>query len=611
MANLFNLHLGFFCDGLSLLFVAAILLVALPCAIYSLGYLRHHYSKRKIVYNWALFVLFIISMLFVVTVDNALIFLISWELMSLVSYFLVVFDEKNEKSQSAGTLYVVMTHLGTAFITAAFLILYKHAGSFDFSALKQTAPALPANMKNIVFIFLLIGFGTKAGIVPLHIWLPQAHPQAPSHISGLMSGVMIKTAIYGIIRFVIFMLGAGPLWWANIILILAFVSAVAGIIYALMENDLKKLLAYSSVENMGIILLGVGLAMLFLKLGIAVLAVFALAAGLYHLVNHAIFKSLLFLGAGSVYKATGTRNIEKLGGLIKKMPQTALFFLIGSLSISAMPPLNGFVSEWLLLQSFFSGAASATGGFKVFLSLGAAVLALVSALAAACFVKAFGITFLAKPRSNKASQAHEVSFSMKLSMCFLGTLTFIFGLGAGFIFKILVTVSKGVFGQEALTANFSPDNFSVAAGNNAFVSLPVITLILIVSVLAAITLAFIFYGKPRMRKYNTWDCGYYKLDARNEYSATAFSKPFRVAFSFFLLPYKKTEKIRESFYHVKTFKYETFTTPIFGKYIYAPLLGIILAVARFMRKLQPGSIHLYISYIFATIIALIIFMRKF
>jgi len=594
-----------------LFFLATIVLISIPSAIYSIGYLKGHYSKGKIIYNWLLFVLFVISMLLVVSVDNALVFLICWELMSLVSYFLVVFDEKSEKSVSAGMTYIVMTHVGTAFITAAFLILYKHAGSFDFSVLKATADSLPSATKTLIFIFLLIGFGTKAGIVPLHIWLPQAHPQAPSHISSLMSGVMIKTAIYGIIRFVIFILGIGSLWWGNLIVVLAAVSCVVGVIYALMEHDLKKLLAYHSVENIGIILLGLGASMIFLKLNLPVLAVFSLAAGLYHLINHAIFKGLLFLCAGSVYKATGTRDIEKLGGLIKKMPYTSAAFLVGAMAISALPPLNGFVSEWLTMQAFFQGALSSPSGLKVFLSLSAAVLALTSGLAAACFVKAFGITFLAMPRSVKAKEANEVPFSMKLSMCFLSILTVVFGLACAAIFKILIMVSKSALSLETLNINFNPDNFTLVTANNTAVSLPLVALILIFCVAVTAILFFVFAGRAKIKKYNTWDCGYYKLSSRNEYSATAFSKPFRIAFSFFLLPYRKTEKIRESFYHVKTFRYETFTTPVFGKYIYAPLLGIILGIARFMRRLQPGSIHLYISYIFVTIIALIVFMKKF
>ncbi|MFA5271359.1 MAG: proton-conducting transporter membrane subunit, partial [Candidatus Omnitrophota bacterium] len=319
MLNLFNTNIAFLLDPLSLFFVFTILLISLPSAIYSIGYLKGHYSVRKRLYNWVLFVLFVFSMLLVVTVNNALIFLICWELMSLVSYFLVIFDHKNEKSVFAGIIYLVMTHIGTALITASFLIMYKYAGSFDFVTIKASIQNIPVFTKNLIFIFLLLGFGTKAGIVPLHIWLPYAHPQAPSHISSLMSGVMIKTGIYGMIRFIIFILGVESLWWGSLVLIIAVASCLVGVIYALMEHDIKKLLAYHSVENIGIILLGVGASMVFLKLNFPVLAAFSLAVGLYHLINHAIFKGLLFLCAGSVYKATGTRDMEKLGGLIKKM----------------------------------------------------------------------------------------------------------------------------------------------------------------------------------------------------------------------------------------------------------------------------------------------------
>ena len=468
----------------------------------------------------------------------------------------------------------------------------------------------PVFIKNLVFIFLLIGFGTKAGIVPLHIWLPYAHPQAPSHISSLMSGVMIKTAIYGIIRFIIFILGPTSLWWGNLILILAVFSGIVGVIYALMEQDLKKLLAYSSVENIGIILLGIGAALVFLKLNFPVLAVFSLAAGLYHLINHAIFKGLLFLCAGSVYKATGTRDMEKLGGLIKKMPWTAMAFLFGAMSISALPPLNGFVSEWLTLQVFFIGAFSVSSGLKVFFAICAAMLALTGGLAAACFVKAFGITFLAIPRSTKAKEAQEVSFSMKAGMIFLSLLTLLFGLGAAIIFRILVKIAQSVVARELPPISFSLNNFTlnIQEGNFIYLSLPAIALLLAVTMLVAF---FIYRAKGKVKKYNTWDCGYYKIGSRNEYTATAFSKPFRIAFGFFLKPYRKTEKIRESFYHIKTFRYETFTTPVFRKYIYQPIVAFMFGLARFMRRIQPGSIHLYIAYIFATVVVLIMLVKVF
>jgi len=575
--------------------------------------MKGEYPGRKIALGWALFIAFVASMALVVTVNNALMFLIAWETMSLISYFLVTFDTHSEKSVKAGVIYIVMTHIGTAFITIAFLVFYKYAGSFDMSAFKTAALSMPANIKNTVFMLLLVGFGTKAGLVPLHIWLPYAHPQAPSHISSLMSGVMIKTAIYGVLRFIIFTLGVGAAWWADLVLVLAMVSCLVGVMYALMERDLKKLLAYSSVENMGIIFLGVGASMLFMKMDMPVLAVFALSAGLYHLVNHAIFKGLLFLCAGSVYKSTGTRNIEKLGGLIKSMPWTAAAFLIGSMAISAVAPLNGFVSEWLTLQTFFMGAVAVTGGYKIFLASAAAVLALTGGLAASCFVKAFGITFLAMPRSAKCEGAKDASLTMKISMAFLASLIVISALAAAVIIRMLVMVAGCAARINTEHMNFTLNKFTLApqGGFGAYLSTPAAASALILVILIAA--AGIYFGLRKRKTVvdRTWDCGYYKLSPRTEYSGTAFSKPFRIAFNFFLLPYTRTEKIRESFYHVKSFKYEVFFTPIFKRYIYEPAINAVFVIARHVRKLQPGSIHLYLGYIFVTILALIIFINAF
>jgi len=610
MGNFFDIRMSFLFDPLAVFFLSVIFLVSLPSAVYSIGYLAKKYSPRKIAYAWFLLTAFIISMALVVSVASALTFLIAWEIMSLVSYFLVVFDSKEEKSVQAGVIYLVMTHVGTAFIMAGFLIMHKYANSFDFISLKQASAIMPSSVKNIVFLFLLTGFGTKAGIVPFHIWLPYAHPQAPSHISSIMSGVMIKTGIYGIIRFVIFILGVDSMWWGSLILVLAGVSCLVGVIYALMEHDIKKLLAYHSIENIGIILLGVGSSMVFLKLNMPGLAIFSLIAGLYHLINHAVFKGLLFLCAGGVYSATGTRDIERLGGLIKKMPLTAFSFLIGAMAISALPPLNGFVSEWLTLQAFFVASLTAcTAGLKIFFSLCAAILALTGGLAAACFVKAFGMVFLAMPRSKSPENASEVSLSMKTGMLFLVFFTIALGLGAGFVFRLLKVVAQSVASCDIGAVKLSLNDFMFLEGQASGVNLstPLVALIL-GAVMIGIYLGF---GRNKIRKYNTWDCGYYKLGSRNEYTATGFSKPFRIAFNFFLMPYTRTEKLRKSFYYIRSFKYETFTTPVFKKYMYYPLIGMIFTTAKFMRRLQSGSIHMYISYIFITILVLIIFMNKF
>ena len=603
-------HIKFSFDPLSLFFLAVIALVSAPSLVYSAGYLAGQFSQRRIKLLHGLTAAFILSMAAVVISADLIAFLVAWEIMSLVSFFLVVFEHEHEQSVKAGVIYIIMTHVGTAFLIAAFMLMHRYSHSFDFWSAGIACASMPQNIRDLVFIFLIIGFGTKAGIVPLHIWLPYAHPQAPSHISSIMSGVMIKTAVYGIIRFVICLLGPTTAWWGILVLVMAVISCLVGIVYALMENDIKRLLAYSSVENIGIIFLGIGSGMLFLSMGENYCAILAMVAGLYHLVNHAIFKGLLFLGAGALYKATGTRDMEKMGGLIKVMPWTAAFFLLGSMAISALPPLNGFVSEWLTLQSFFAGALNVdSGGLKLFLAICAASLALTGGLAAACFVKAFGITFLAMPRSRQAQEAREVPRSMLIGMGVLACLTVLFGLGAAWIIRILVAVAGSTLSVETGDLSFGINNLIIGPSTGA-ISTPLIAM----GLLAFSAAAAVFYlavRKQGVSLFKTWNCGYYEISSRNEYTATAFSKPFRIAFSFLLFPYRRTRKIWQSYYSVKSFNYETRTTPVFKKYFYDPLLSVIFKAARSMRRIQPGSIHLYIGYIFLTLVVLILLMKRF
>lgn len=583
----------FLVDPLAVFFLAVIAVVSIPSAIFSIGYLREELLKTKMI-AWALLSVFILSMCMVVASGNLFSFLIFWELMSLSSYFLVVFDFKHERSIRAGTIYLVMTHAGTACLMAAFFILYSSAHSFGFNAVREAASFMAPRTRDVIFLLLFTGFAVKAGVVPLHIWLPYAHPQAPSHISSIMSGAMIKIAVYAMVRFFINILYPGPVWWGGLIMVFAMMSCLAGIIYALMERDLKKLLAYSSVENIGIVLLGIGSGMLFSALGAGAAAVLAVCAGLYHLINHAIFKGLLFLCAGSVYKATGLRDMERMGGLIKSMPVTASLFLIGAMGISALPPFNGFVSEWLTFQALFSGVMQSNGPVKIFIMAAAMALALTGGLAAACFVKAFGITFLAMPRSRRAQEAEESGLSMKAGAAILAAGVVIFGIGAAFAAPVMMEVSRRTLG----ILGGATDLYLVSV-------LPPAIAVFIIAMAAAIFLWFRFGFNSESTVYNTWDCGYYNLNSRNEYTATAFSKPFRVAFSFFLLPYRKSEKIRDSFYHISKFTYETHTTSVFKNYFYEPVVRVIYSSALKMRRLQPGSIHLYILYIFITLAGLL------
>jgi len=373
--------LRFAADPLSAFFILVISSISLAASVFAVGYTRREFRGRKNIALLGFFYnVFILAMLLVVTVRNAFYFLMFWELMSLASYFLVVFEHEKPEARKAGMLYLIMTHAGTALIAAAFWLLSMHAGSFSFEAFRAAAGTLSPGLRNTIFLAALIGFGTKAGVIPLHIWLPQAHPQAPSHISALMSGVMIKTAVYALLLFLFDFLGEVPVWWGYTILAVAVLSTLLGILYALMENDLKKLLAFSSIENIGIILLGVGMAAVFKAFHQPLYAGFSLMAALYHVINHAFFKGLLFLGSGAVLSAVHTRSMEDLGGLIRKMPWTAVFFLTGAIAISALPPLNGFVSEWLTFVALLMGSESVDVTIRSFSPILAALLGFAGAL---------------------------------------------------------------------------------------------------------------------------------------------------------------------------------------------------------------------------------------
>lgn len=608
----FNLGLKLILDPLTLLFLFIIGFVSLPTAFYTIGYMKTDSFAKKIS-GWSLLIFFIISMVMVVITANALFFLIAWEVMSLISYFLVTFEYENDKSINAGIIYGIMTHIGTAFITAAILILYSYAGSFDFFSMKNAACTMPSDIRNVVFILFFIGFGTKAGVVPFHVWLPFAYNMSAGNVTGMMSGVMAKIAVYGMLRYIIFILGVTAPWWGAVVLFFACLSCLSGVIYTLMSNELKKILAYSSIENMGIILLGIGASMVFMTINLSSLSLLALTAGLFHMINHSAFKSLLFLSAGNVYKSSGVRDIEKLGGLIKSMPWTSSLFLAGALAIAGIPPLNGFISEWLTLQSLFIGALKASSlSVKLLLSGCAAVLALTGGLAAASFVKAFGITFLAKPRSYKAQEAKEVSASMKYSPVFLALAVFALAVFSPYFIELLSDTASFISGIEKGYTKFTLNNFQLMPqGIYEAMSPAAIIIVLAAVILAIAVLIKINYGKSKKTVNKTWGCGYYNLNSRTEYSATAFSKPFLITFSFFLRPYRKTELIKESHYHVQSMKYETSPTLVFTRYIYKFGLITIFRAAKRLRKLQTGSIHLYLVYIFITALVLIIFLNRF
>ena len=607
------LTIQFRLDPLSAFFVLLISLTGVAVSIYAIGYVRELESRRSIGLLGGLYNAFLLSMTLVVMADDGFLFLFLWELMSIVSYLLVVTEHEKADVRYAGFFYLVMTHVGTAFILVTYLVFFQQTGDFTFESFRHSVASLPEGFRTIVFLTALIGFGTKAGIIPLHVWLPYAHPAAPSHISALMSGVMIKTAIYGLIRVYFDFLGGDfPWWWGFTVLAVGAVSALLGVMYALMEHDLKSLLAYHSVENIGIILLGVGAGMIFETYGLSHLASLGLLAGLYHTLNHAVFKSLLFMGAGAVLSTTHTRNMEEYGGLIRKMPWTALFFLIGAVSISGLPPTNGFVSEWLTFQSLFLSFQIPELLMKIMVPIGAAMLALTGALAVACFAKAFGITFLAMGRSQHAKDAKEASWPMLAGMGLMAAACLAFGVAPMAVVPLLDRVTAGFTDVPISGRLLTEGGFALTPGMGtgfASISTPMLAILLLVLAPSALLGAALVGGRLRRRIYKTWGCGI-TLKPRMEYTATGFAQPIRQVFSMIYRPTVKveTEMLEESRYFAKRMRFELQLEPTFQKHLYDPVVRLFNRAADRLRVVQAGSLHLYLSYIFITLLVLLLWV---
>lgn len=574
-----SLELSFIVDRLAAFFMMIISLVSACTALYSLSYVEHSGSGERKSLAVSLMSLFILAMLLVVASDNTFSFIFFWEIMSSTSFFMVLFDYEKKESQKSGLFYFVMTQMSTLFLLFGFLAIRSQTGSFAILSVNNINPALTAT----IFLALFIGFGIKAGVMPFHKWLPYAHSASPSNISALMSGVMIKVAIYGLLRFILFVLPTQS-WWGVLVLLFGTLSAVMGVIYALKEHDIKRLLAYHSIENIGIILMGIGLYLIFLDYGLAALAELSLLGALFHTLNHALFKSLLFMTAGSVINATGTRNIEGMGGLIKLMPYTGTLFLIGAVAISALPPLNGFASELMLFQAFLQSFLVPSPLVRVLLFVGLSLFGLTSALAAACFVKAFGIIFLAAPRSSEASHAREVSPYMLIGPGVLG----------------LMCILLGVFSFQI----FSALGFAVPIPDIAVVGLLLIFFLL----LTWVVLRFTTTGKTRVSE--TWGCGLVSQNSRMEYTASGFFDPLLTVFKIIYRPEKTTVK---NYYDSQSsiFKdgsVEIHTLKLFEKHFYMPVVRAIERLSRFISKSQDVDLDTYILYSFAAVIVLLLAM---
>ncbi len=597
-------------DPLSAVFLAVVGAIAIPAALYGVGYTRAWEGRRSLRMPGAMLNLFLLSMSLVTLADGIFWFVFFWEGMAISSYLLVMTEADEPGTVRAGNWYLGMTQFGLGFILAAFFLLLPPDGSGDFTALAMHAQTLSPGLRSLVFILALIGFGSKAGLVPLHVWLPSAHPAAPSHVSALMSGVMIKLGVYGVLLFGLRLLGGGPAWWGGLVLVLGAVSALLGVLYALMEHDLKRLLAYHSIENIGIIFIGVGAGMMFLGYGLPALAVLGFVGGLYHTINHACFKGLLFLGAGSVLHATGTRNMEEMGGLIKRMPRTSLFFLVGAAAISALPPLNGFVSEWVVFQALLGGSAIPQREVAVLMPIAVAMLALASGLAAACFVKAFGITFLGIARSHEAREAHEAPVTMQVAMAALALGCVALGAVASAMVPALGRVVAGLAGMPpapATAVGWSLGLRLSAPGAVGQISSLGILLGLVL-LLAAIPVAlWLFRASRALRVSDTWGCGRIAQTPRMQYTATAFAEPLRRIFAAL---YRPTEDVSidfhpESRYFVQSIAYHARIVPWFERYLYDPVIDRVTAWAGGVRAIQSGSLHAYLTYLVAALVILL------
>jgi hydrogenase-4 component B len=596
-------------DSLSGFFYLIIGIAVIAVSLYGPGYVKGFDEQQHPFSVLGLFSgLFIAGMLLVLLADDAFFFMIAWELMSVASYFLVAFQHEHSANRRAAFLYLIMAEVGAIAIILGFGVLTGFTDGFNFTFDALRSADLSQTWANIAFVLALLGFGMKAGLVPMHIWLPEAHPVAPSHISALMSGVMLKVALYGLIRFCFDLLGQVQWQWGVTLLGLGALSALGGILYALMQPNLKRLLAYSSVENIGIIIMVLGMAMIFKAQGHPQLAALGLLAALFHAFNHALFKNLLFLGAGVIQHQIHDLNIELMGGLIKRMPHTSKLFLVACMSISSLPLFNGFVSEWLAFQTALQVDVLDNVVLRSLIPVAAAALALTAALAAACFVKVYGLMFLGQARSRQCAKALEIEDKgMFAGMTLLAGLCFLFGIFPGLIIHLLNNVSAQLLGQT-LPNDTAVDWLWLApvSAQQASYAAPLV----LIGVLIAGGISFWYLRRDpamKLRKSNTWDCGFGGLTPRMQYSCTAFSMPFRRIFA-------KTWQINEQIDKQQQGAMEQQVTDIHYQLhihdhswtkIYRPIELGVNRLARLVGRIQTGNIRVYLGYSFVTLILML------
>jgi len=581
-------------DRLSAFFLLLICTVAVPVAIFSVSYFDGHYGEGHRTRVWALFSLFLASMILVVTASTGFAFLVGWELMTLLSAGLILMEGDSTERRHDVLLYLLMMHAGAAAVIGSFFLFLPYSHGLDFASIRSASGAMPPGIRTMVFLLAFLGFGTKAGIIPLHLWLPRAHPIAPSPVSALMSGVMLKTAVYGFVRFVFDFLGGGPWWSGYAVLAIGAVTGLLGILYAIAENDLKRLLAYSSVENVGIIFLGMGASLIFLARREPVWAGLALVGALLHAFNHALFKSLLFLGAGAVSNAAHSVDLEELGGLQSRMPVTGATVLVACCSIAGLPLFNGFIGEWVIFRSLLAGSLLTNTKAQIVLPLTVGVLALIGGLAAACFVKLFGVAFLGRPRTKAAEDAQEAPLAMRVGMSLLAAACVGIGILPGLFLRPLVLLVQVLVPGAGVPA----ETVSIAR------VIPIAAAIIVgVSVAAALL-------KRRPRMVRTWACGLPGLTPRMQYTSTVFSKPIRFVFSSAYRPNRKVDRLpADQPYFPESISYRSVRTTSYERVLYRPFAEMILSVARLLRRMQTGNIQVYLLYIFLTLVLLLAFLR--
>ncbi|HPW56256.1 MAG: hypothetical protein KA072_02630 [Thermoanaerobaculaceae bacterium] len=579
-------------DALTGVFLLIIVTIGALGAVYGVPYLTRTAPGRRLGVPWCMYNLLLASMLVVVTARDGVLFLVAWEVMSLASFFLVTFDDRTEEVREAGWTYLLATHIGTAFLLAMFLLIAE-GGPLSLEA----QVVRPTPLASVAFVLALVGFGTKAGFWPLHVWLPQAHPAAPSHVSAVMSGVMLKMGVYGLLR-VLPLLGPPAVWWGWVLVGVGAVSGVGGVLFALAQHDLKRLLAYHSVENLGLIALGLGLGTLGLASNLPVMAALGFAGALLHVVNHAIFKSLLFFGAGAVVAATGTRDLDQLAGLGRRMPVTARTFLVGSAAISGLPPLNGFVSELLIFLAALAGISERTAGVVAPAAAVLAALGLIGGLAAACFAKAYGVSFLGEPRQPLA--AHDPAPPMRRVMVLLAALCALIGLGGAWVVPGLTAAVATLVRVPFLELQ------PVLGGDvgRILAAVGALGAFFWVLVLVLLRLRKAVLGEREVGASPTWDCGYAAPSPRMQYTASSFAQPLVELFRGVLHTHHDVAPPHGIF--PRTARLATETPEVVEVGFLRPLFAAIARLAQRLHVLQHGRVQLYVLYLALALLALLV-----